>query len=359
MQAKELLEKFSSVISLSGYEYMAEKELRKIIADDFGGVFDEVYFDKFGGCHMIKKADASVDSPKKLLLDAHLDQIGLVVTDILDGGFLHVKSLGGFDMNVLIASEFYVYTYNSENPFIFSSDNKIRAIAVSVPPHLKKSGDNLPRMEELLLDTGYSKEELQKIVKVGSPVSFKPEFTVLENELVASTAFDDRICGEIFMLAVKSLEKAPDVEVHIVMSVGEETSGLGAKTAAFSANPDFAVVFDVGFSRDPGVDAAGSGEIGKGAEITYATFTNIPLTKKVVKLAKENDPPIPVQITANPGSTGTNANVIQVTGEGIPCVLLSLPLKNMHGPNEICSLKDIEYSADLIKKIIESANDLV
>jgi len=359
MQSKELLEKFSSVISLSGYEYMAEKDLRKIIEDDFEGVFDEVYFDKFGGCHMIKKADASITSPKKILLDAHLDQIGLVVTNILDGGFLNVKSLGGFDMNVLIASEFYVYTYNAENPFIFSSDQKIRAIAVSVPPHLQRNGDNLPRMEEFMLDTGYSKEELEKIVKVGSPVSFKPEFMALENELVASTAYDDRVCGAVFMLAMKSLEKTPDVDVHVVMSVGEETSGLGGKTAAFAANPDFAVVFDVGFSRDPGVDAAGSFEIGKGTGVSYSASTNIPLTKKIVKLAKESDPQIPVQVIAEPGGTGTNAAVIQITGEGVPCVVMSLPLKNMHAQNEICSLKDIESSANFIKKIVESANDLI
>ena len=359
MQSKELLEKFSGVISLSGYEYMAEKDLRKIIDDDFNGVFDEVYFDKFGGCHMIKKADESISSPKKIMLDAHLDQIGLVVTNILDGGFVNVESLGGFDMNVLIASEFYIYTYEKENPFIFSPDRKIRAIAVSVPPHLKKRGDNLPRMEELLLDTGYSKEELEKIVKVGCPVSLKPEFMPLENELVASTAFDDKVCGAVFMLAVKSLEKAPDVDVHVVMSVGEETSGLGGKTAAFAINPDFAVVFDVGFSHDPGVDATGSVEIGKGTGVSYSASTSIPLTKKIIKLAKESDPQIPVQIIAEPSSTGTNASVIQITGEGVPCVGLSLPLKNMHAPNEICSLKDIDSSVNFVKKIIESANDLV
>lgn len=351
----ELLKKFSGVVSMSGYEYMAEKDLRKIIEDDFRGVFDEVHFDKFGGCRLVKKSAANIDAPKKIMLDAHIDQIGLVVTEILDGGFLLVKSLGGFDINVLVAAEFYVYTYNAENPFIFSPDNKIRAIAASVPPHLKKGGDVLPTMQELLLDTGYySKEELEKIVRVGSPVSFKPEFMTLENNLAASTAFDDRICCAIYMLAVQSLEKAPDVEIHVVMSVGEETSGLGAKTAAFAVKPDFAVVCDVGFSRDPGVDAAGSFEMGKGAGVSYSASTNIALTKKVIALAKENN--LPVQVIAEPSGTGTNAGVIQITGEGIPCVVISLPLKNMHTQNEICSLSDVESMVNLIQKIIENAS---
>ena len=356
-EIKELLEKFSHVVSPSGYEYMAEPDIRNIIDEDFNGVFDEVIFDRFGGCRLVKKAAPEIEKPKKIMFDAHIDQIGLVVTEILDGGFLRVKSLGGLDNNILPASEFFVYTYDENEPFIFSPNNKIPAVAISVPPHLKKSNENiLPKLEDIYLDTGYdSKEELEKIVRVGSPVTFKQDFINLENDLVSCAGMDDRLCALILMLAVKSLKNAPDVEIHVVLSVSEETNGFGAATAAFEIMPDFAVVLDAGFSRDPGVEASGSFEIGKGAGISYSAANNIKLTKKIISLAKAQK--IPVQIIAEPSETGTNADNIQITGEGIPCVLLSVPLKNMHTFNEICSVKDVETTVDLVREIIENTGN--
>jgi len=359
MDIKKLLERFSRVVSPSGYEYMAEPDMQKIINDGFQGVFDEVFFDKFGSCRLIKKAAPEIENPKKIMLDAHIDQIGMVVTGILDGGFLRVKSLGGVDLNILPASEFYVYTYGENDPFTFSADKKIPAIAVSVPPHLKKTtGNNLPKLEDLYLDTGYdSKEELEKIIKIGSPVTFKSDFLSLENNLVSCVGMDDRLCAAILMLAIKSLKITPEVEVHIVLSASEETRALGAETAAYEIQPDFAIVFDVDFSRDPGVDANSSIEINKGAGITYSAMTNIHLTKKIIEFAK--DKKIPVQINATPGGTGTNADIIQITGEGVPCAVISIPLKNMHTFNEICSIKDVETIVELIREIIENAKSLI
>ncbi|MCL2099862.1 MAG: hypothetical protein FWH24_05460, partial [Oscillospiraceae bacterium] len=187
MEIKNLLEKFSGVVSPTGYEYMAEPELKKIIGEDFGGLFDEVYFDLTGSCRLVKKGIKKIGGTKKIMLDAHLDQIGLVVTEILDDGFLRVKTLGGIDRNIIIASEFYVYTYEPGEPFIFSKERRIPAVAVSIPPHLKKTdGGRLPQIQDIYLDTGYSsKSELEKLVRVGSPVSFKNQFLSLENGFVA------------------------------------------------------------------------------------------------------------------------------------------------------------------------------
>ena len=358
MNIKELVERFSQIASPSGYEYMAQPEIKKIIEDYFQDVFDEVIFDRFGGVRLIKRG---VSSTKKIMLDAHIDQIGLVVTEILDGGFLRVKSLGGLDLNILPAFEFYVHTYEENEPFIFSNEpnRKILAVAVSVPPHLKKStGNILPKLEDIYLDTGYdSKEELEKIIRVGSPVTFKSNFLTLENSLISCAGMDDRICAMILMLAVKSLENRPNVDVHVVLSVSEEINLFGAAVAAFEIQPDFAVALDVDFSRDPGIDAAGSIEMGKGAGITYSSAANIKLTKKIIDLAKNKK--IPVQINASPEDTGTNADIIQITGEGIPCAVISIPLKNMHTFNEICSLDDIEKIVEFVRVIIENAEELI
>ena len=363
----DLIEKFSRIVSITGYEYMAEPYLRQIIVEDFNGVFDEVYFDKFGSCHLLKKGARKIGGVKKVMLDAHIDQIGLVVTEILDGGFLRVKSLGGLDRNILIASEFYVYTknYDDENPFIFSAGQRIPAIAVSIPPHLKNTknikGNDLPKLEDLYLDTGYdSKEELEKTVKIGSPVSFKSDFLKLENNLAASAALDDRLCALILMLAVKSitnLNNTPDVDVHVVLSAGEESSGTGAAASAYAIQPDFAVVLDAGFAQGPEIDASGAFEIGKGAGISYSAATNMTLTKKVISLAKEKK--LALNAIAEPSGTGTNADTIQITGEGIPCVLLSLPLKNMHAFNEICSVQDVEETVKIVAEIIQNAGNLI
>ena len=377
MKTKELLEKFSRIASPPGYEYMAEPDIKNIIGDYFKDVFDEVCFDKFGGVRLVKRAcfrhsaldaeshgiagQARNDTPIKIMLDAHIDQIGLVVTEILDGGFLRVKALGGLDLNIISASEFYVYTYEENEPFIFANtpERRILAIASSVPPHLKNSNNNnLPKLEEIYLDTGYdSKEELEKIVRVGSPAVFKSNFINLENELAACAGMDDRLCAVILMLAVKSLKSAPNCDIYIVLSASEEINLLGAATAAYEIRPDFAVALDVDFSRDPGVDAAASIEMGKGAGITYSAMTDIKLTKKIIELAKTKK--IPAQINASAGSTGTNADIIQITGEGTPCAVISIPLKNMHTFNEICSLKDVESITELIREIIENAGDLI
>jgi endoglucanase len=358
MEVKALLEKISGVVSLTGYEYMAEPDLRKIIDEDFKGVFDEVYFDKAGSCRLVKKGVKKIGGTKKIMLDAHLDQIGLVVTEILDGGFLRVKSLGGVDRNVIIASEFYVYTYEPENPFIFTRERRIPAIAISVPPHLKKMpGNQLPDMQDIYLDTGYdSREALEKIVRVGSPVSFKNQFVSLENNLVSDAGLDDRVCAAVIMLAVKELKKMPEVDVHVVLSSSEEKGGLGAEIAAFEIDPDFAVVLDVGFAQGPDIDASGAFEMGKGAGIDYSAATSMKLTKKVIALAKEKK--IPFQNIVSPSAIGTNADEIAITGSGVPCVSVSAPLKNMHMPTEIACIQDIEDAVKLITAIIENAESL-
>lgn len=358
MNIKKLLRQFFDIVSPSGYEYMAKTQIQKIIDENFDGVFDEVSCDKFGGFHLIKKALPKTGNPKKIMFDAHIDQIGLVVTEILDGGFLRVKALGGINKNILPASEFYVYTYQKDEPFVFSADSKIPAIAVSVPPHLKNLKNSNSEFENLYLDSGYdSKEELEKIVRIGSPVVFKPQFLSLENDLVSCCGSDDKVCAAVMMLAAKSVKNAPEAEVHMVLSAGEETGSPGAGTAAFKIQPDFAVVLDVDFSRDPGIDAAVSIEMGKGPGVTYSAATNIKLTKKIINLAQSKK--IPVQINANPASTSTNADIIQITGEGIPCALVSVPLKNMHTQSEICLAQDIKKTAGLICEIIENAGELM
>ena len=356
MEVKELIRSMCTAVSVAGYEYMAQGEYEKIFRGLPKSSFDEFRFDDMGNCHIVKAADKKVDNPVKILLDAHIDQIGMMVSGICEGGFLRVSPLGGVDANILLGSHVYVYT--SPDGFTFGSEKKILGVVCNTPPHLKNVSSNLlPETHEILIDTGYSKEALEKIVRIGAPVSFKADFCELRNDIIACSGLDDRVCGAIIVEAIRRL-KNHGADVHGLLSAGEEIFGfLGAKTGAAYAKPDLAVVFDVDYARDPDVDAAVSIEVGKGAGVLYSACTSMNLTRQLVNLAKRKE--LPLQIIADPLSTGTNAQAIQIAGDGIPCICLSLPLKNMHGYYEAASMKDVEASVNLLVELIMNIEDFV
>lgn len=357
MEVKELVRGMCSAVSITGYEYMAQGEYEKIFRGLPKSSFDEFWFDNMGNCHIVKTADKRVDKPIKILLDAHIDQIGMMVCEICDGGFVRVSSLGGIDVNILLGSHVYIYTSPEDCGFAFDPEKKILGVVCNTPPHLKAfSSGNLPEMREVLIDTGYSKEELQKIVRIGAPVSFKSDFCELKNDLIACSGLDDRICGAIIVEAIRRL-KNHSADVHGLLSVCEETGGMGAKTGSATAKPDIAIVFDVGFSRDPDVDGNFSFEMGKGAGVSYSASTSMNLTRQFVNLAKQKE--LPLQIDAEPTGTGTNAATIQIAQDGIPCICMSLPLKNMHGYYEVASMKDIETSVNLLVEFIMNMENFI
>ncbi|GHU38505.1 endoglucanase [Clostridia bacterium] len=331
---------------------MAEAGLRDILR---GIPFKSVSFDSFGTVHAV--IGSVKENPKRILFDAHIDQVGLVVTEILDGGFLRVAPLGGIDRAVLAASEFYVFT-KGDTPFDFSPERKIIAVAVSVPPHLRKGkSDELPPIDEIYLDTGYPLDELRELITIGSPAVFVNRFTKLENGLYASPAFDDRLAAAAIIIAAKKIcEAESDAEIHVILSAREETSGAGAKTTGFSVKPDFAVALDVGFAKDPGVDYAGSFCIGKGPGISVSSALSVKLTEKITAIAKREN--IKLQVAAEGASTDTNADTYAVAGCGIPAALVSVPLRNMHSPSEVCSLSDVEEAATLLVAIANHADEL-
>ena len=213
---------------ISGYEAYDEKKLKELV----GPYFDSVECDPVGNYLLIKKSRR--DNAPKLLLDTHYDEIGLMVREILEDGFVRVTSLGGLDPRILPAAEVVLY---GEKP--------IFGVVVSTPPHLQKPGESskLQEIEDLLIDTGYTKETLERILPLGSPIGYMPRFTELEGGAIAGKSMDDKACGACVIKALSEMD-ASDLaaDVYVLFSAQEESSyTAGAEVGAYRVDPDYAM----------------------------------------------------------------------------------------------------------------------
>ncbi len=333
----ELAKALCAIPGVSGDEARALPQIQSLC----GGLFDESGFTpvaSFYGIRRSKRPDA-----KTVLLDAHLDTIGFIVTQICDGGFLKVASVGRTAEKNLCASEVWIY-----------GKKTIPGVFASKPPHLQQPGESEKKMslDDLSIDTGLSSEELKKWVRVGTYVGFKAETERLNEEIAVSPSFDDRICAAVHLRALELLGNE-DVGVHIAFqfSAREEQGYKGAMTTAYRLDPDLAIVADVGHAYVPGAPERRKAAIaGKGCLLSYSPQTNRAWTEKAEQIAKERG--IPIQLLAEPGRTGTNSNAIQTTRNGIPVCLISVPLKNMHTANEVVNLKDALAASRLVAALL-------
>lgn len=340
-QLLSLVERFTSYPGISGFETMAFdgmlEEINKL------GLFDEVGTTSVGSIYAIMRCGK--ENADLVLCDAHLDTVGFVVTEICDGGFLRVAPVGGIAPKILPSAEVNVY-----------GKQIIRGIFSSTPPHLQGENESSKKMEisEMSVDTGLSVEELEKIVRVGTPVGFVCKLQKLLGDNLAGSSFDDRLCGATIIRALMMLDKNElNVDVAFQFSGNEETGYKGAMTTAYRLDPNKAVVVDVTHAFVPGApkvrDAIHSG---KGTDICFSPQTNRAFTKYALSVAEREC--IPHQISAAPGRTGTNSNAVQTTRNGIPTLLLSIPLKNMHTMSEIVDMNDALNTAKLISAVLKS-----
>lgn len=331
---KYLLSRLTSPVTVSGHESTAEDVIEEIKSM----YFDELVYDNANNYRLIKRARSS--GAKKILIDAHMDEVGLLVTDVLDGGFLRVINVGGIDCKILQPCEVTVH-----------GKEDVYGIVTSTPPHLKTK-DAPPEFDDFYIDTGYTKDELEeKGVRIGSAVSFKYHMTELINNRLCGKGFDDKICACAAIEAVKQLDGC-DCEIILQLSSREEI-GRNAASGAYNARPDLAIVLDVTGAEIPEekYSVYTSSVMGKGPEISLSVLTDTNLTKKLIECAEKNS--IPYQLTVDGTNTGTNANDIPTVSTGIKTVLFSIPLMNMHTYAEIISLDDVSHTADLTAQFIK------
>ncbi|MFA6947551.1 MAG: M20/M25/M40 family metallo-hydrolase [Eubacteriales bacterium] len=340
-EIREIINSVTPCMTVSGYEYRSAEVLRDIFAPRF----DEVKCDALGSFICTKRCGA--ENAPNIMLDAHIDEIGMMVREILDGGFLRVVQLGGIDTRIMAASEVWIY-----------GERKIPGVVVSTPPHLAKPGESakLTPVADLLIDTGYSKDALSKLVRIGTPVGFKTSLMPLLGSQVTGRGFDDKACVSIILRALDMLrDKNLTWDITAVFSTREEVGETGALTASYTLAPDAAIVLDVNFAIQPDVPKRRAGKMGDGPMISLSAVTDRSLTDAIISFAAENGNKL--QQTVEPMSTGTNANVVNTTGAGVPVAVVSLPLKNMHTPSEVISLDDAEETATLIAGFIAGGID--
>lgn len=274
-----------------------------------------------------------------LVLDAHIDQIGLIVTCITDDGFIKVGNLGGIDRRLLPAQ-----------PVVIHGKRDIKGVICSVPPHLS-DGEKVPSFDDISIDTGFSKAELEEIISLGDTVTFDVKCRSLLNNRVTGGAFDDRSGMTAILYALDLLRgKALNYNVAVIFSAQEELGERGAKIGAFEINPDIALAVDVSFAYAHGEDEQKCGELRKGAMIGISPSLSRRISESLIDTAKANN--IPYQIEVMNGLTSTNADQYSVSRTGAEACTVSIPLRNMHTPVEVIDIKDIELTGELIAQFI-------
>lgn len=349
METLEILKKMCTESGISG----RENELYDTVAQLLDGI-----------ARVRKKSNETViaemgdsNANHHIMIDAHIDRIGLTVTYIDDNGFIKVEPVGGIDLRALPTSAVTVKTSAKAATTIQNTDgtlgsytaeceDEISGIVCALPPHLTKNEEGLNR-DNIWIDTGLPADTVKFMVSLGDSVIVKSSFRELLNNKVAVSALDNRAgCAALIKCAELLSGKELPCKVSFVFSSQEETNESGAKTAAFELAPDEAIVVDVGFAKQEGVPNEKSGELGCGAIISIAPVLSRAVTDRLIDIAKELE--IKCDFEVDGGNTGTNADGIAVSRGGVPCGVLSIPEKNMHTQTETVCLDDIDKAAEIL-----------
>lgn len=314
-----------------------ENEASNVAAELLREYTDEVAIDRFGNVSgMIKSKKANA---KTLLLDAHIDEIGMVVTSIDEKGFVKFSNCGGIDRRLLSAQ---VVTVHGKKDII--------GVVGSKPPHLEKKedADKISEITDMFIDIGYSKEKAAEIISLGDKITIPSDFVEMLNDRVSCKAIDDR-CGVCTILAALSLLKGRELDVNIAVQFSgcEETGGQGAKIASYSVTPDMAIAVDVSFAHTPDADENKCGKMDEGVMIGYHVILDKQMSDMLTSISKEKGIKHQVEVMGGRG-TGTNADGINLTKAGVRTACLSIPIKFMHSPIEQVAIGDIEETAKLI-----------
>lgn len=337
MNYERVIDRLCSLSGPSGFENSVAQAAKELLEP----LVDEISVNRLGsvlGVHRCGKENAP-----KLLLDAHLDEIGFIVTGHEDG-FLRFATLGGVDPRMLPDREVTIMT-----------QPPVLGVVACLPPHIQTREDmdkSIP-VAESYIDVGLSQEDAQKLIPIGTPVTFRGGCMALGKELLCGKAMDDRACFAILLDTLEKLkDKELDVDLYILGSTQEETSSAGAITAAYGTAPDMCVAVDVTHGATPDAKKEQTFPLGDGPVVGIGPNCTKWMSDRFVKLAKGLE--IPSQLEVMAGHSGTNAWPLQISREGVATAVLSLPLRYMHTPVEVCSRKDLEDTARLLAAFVEN-----
>ncbi len=335
----EIIEKLCGRQGVSGREATVAAALTEILKDY------KCEKDSLG--NLIATVREADENEKTVVLEAHMDRIGLMVSHITEDGFLHALSVGGTDTHTLMGSEVVINTESGEIPAVVGLPFPYPA-----KPHnsAKDSEYKIPKSDEMFIDTGLEKPADK--VRLGNEITTKGKAIRLLGTRVAAPCLDDRACVASLIYASQLAAKDKlSCGLKLLFSTREEIGGMGAKTGVFSLGADYAVAVDTNSAVSPDVEEKEGTVIGKGVQIDIAPILDSELTERLIETAKKEK--IDYQLFVSGRTTGTDADELATVGAGIRTALLSLPIRFMHHPLEVADIADIEKTAQLLAAFVK------
>lgn len=335
--------------SPSGYEQPVAEVLRNRLSNSA----DSLSTNEMGSVHATLKGSGKAPS---VIVAAHIDEIGFMVSYIDDDGFIYFKPVGGIDAALLPGLRIDLYATGS------GKTEKIRGVLGRKPIHLlpPEERKDVTPIDKLHIDLMLDKEEVKKRVRIGDIATFGVSFEEAESGLAVSRAFDDKSCVWVGTRVLEELKKHGGAKGDYTFAgtVQEEIGLRGGQTSSYAIDADINIAIDVTHATDyPGIEKSKYGDIklGAGPVISRGPNINPVLFEKLVAAAKKAQ--VPYQIEAQPRGTGTDANAMQLNRGGKATALLSVPLRYMHTPTEVISLKDLEHTVKLLTQFVLDLDD--
>ncbi len=345
MSLAENLEKLSNANGVAG----RETEVRNLMIKFLEPFADEVVVDRLENVIAIKKGKKAAP---KIMLAAHMDEVGLMVKTITKDGFLQFTKMGGIDDRILLAQKVNVITENGALPGVVGSK----------PPHIQKEDERkkIVTYDEMFLDIGAENREDAKAmgVKIGDPIAFDVKYVKLGKDAVMGKAFDNRAGCAVMVETLKQIGET-DCTIYAVGTVQEELGLRGATTAAYGVDPDVGIALDVTFTGDtPGIKEFDTTvKMGKGPALTV-TDSGLIVHPKVLRWLIDTAVQNGVEYQLETGLMGTtDAARMSLTRQGVPSGTISIPARYIHSPVGLISLKDAENSAKLAALAIQKIQD--
>ena len=341
--SSQFLENLLITPSPTGYE----TEGQKVWLEYLSQYADKVESDAYGSG--MGRIETSSDV-MTVMLEAHADEIGMVVQHITEEGFIYLNKLGGSDSTIARA----------KRVFIHGKKGKVSGVTGNTAIHLqdkKNGGGKEPSWKDIYVDIGAtSKDEVLEAVQIGDPVTYAEDLEFLNDNILTARALDNRIGGFAIAQAMKYLkQQKKDLAVNVIAlnSVQEEVGGFGARMMSYRHMPDAAIVTDVTHATDtPGIDQREHGQVklGNGPTVQHGGANHPALVSLIEETAEKRE--IEIQHEATSVRTGTDTDSIFYQRTGIPSALVSVPIRYMHSPVETASLQDLEQLIELMAESI-------
>lgn len=336
MNIKETARELCALSGPSGFEEAASRRAGELLR----GLVDEVRTDAMGNVLGLRRCGK--EHARRLLLDAHMDEVGFIVTEQTEG-YLKFAALGGLDPRTLPGREVWIQ----------APQGPLYGVIACLPPHVltAEQREQAVEIKDLFIDAGLSQEEAVRRIPVGTPGVFEGSMFDLQGDNFVSKALDDRLCAAVILQVMENLKgETLPCDLAVLLSSQEEVGLRGAAPGAFALEPDWCIAVDVTHARTPDAPRSETFEPGKGCTVGVGPNANRALTNAILSAAKEKG--IPYALEVMPRSSGTNAWAIQTSRQGVATAIVSVPVKYMHSPVETASLADAEAAAALITEFI-------